>query len=192
MNRPFRGSWAQTLKRASPSSFSTGWLESPCACDVSGSTEIVMNSVKSSRSDMDNGKCAVLCFFSSWLLDESRLFSHIYQGFVCFHALTVIIIEFFNLNHQCQTHQHAIYSVYTVNSLDCDRADHSIKPHWILNPRISFLDGCNQDHNYRTSSQSTFFPHQPHSWSWKVGTSAVIYSRTRRWRYCEQRDVHWR
>ena len=24
MNRPFRGSWAQTLKRASPSSFSTG------------------------------------------------------------------------------------------------------------------------------------------------------------------------
>lgn len=36
------------------------------------------------------------------------------MSFVCFHALTVIIIEFFNLNHQCQTWQRAICSVYVV------------------------------------------------------------------------------
>lgn len=59
MNRPFRGSWAQTLKRASPSSFSTG--SSPHVSDVVGSTYPVMNAEKSTISDFDNG-ASFFCF----------------------------------------------------------------------------------------------------------------------------------
>lgn len=38
---------------------------------------------------------------------------HMYLSgsFVCFQPLTVIIIEFFNLNHQCQIKQCAICNV---------------------------------------------------------------------------------
>lgn len=70
MNRPFRGSWAQTLKRASPLSFSTGQVDSPSVSDVVSSTYLIMNVEKSTRPEFDNGKCAVLlcsvlfCFFS--------------------------------------------------------------------------------------------------------------------------------
>lgn len=121
---------------------------------------------------MGNAQFSLFCFvFSADYLMSLDCFSHIYQGFVCFHALTVIIIEFFNLNHQCQTHQHAFCSVYiTLLTLRTAIVQTiSIKAHWILNPRISFVDGCNQDRNYRTCSQSTsfffFLPHQPHSWT---------------------------
>ena len=54
------------------------------------------------------------CFFFSQAdcLMGLDWFPHGFINILCFHTLTVITIEFFNLNHQCQTQQHVICSVY--------------------------------------------------------------------------------
>lgn len=62
MNRPFRGSWAQTLKRASPSSFSTVAILR--VSDAVGSAYLVMNVVKFLSSILDNGKMCRIFFYS--------------------------------------------------------------------------------------------------------------------------------
>lgn len=77
-----------------------------------------------------------------------------------------------------------------VNSLTAILQPRSIKPRWILNPQISFSEESNQDRNYHTCSKSTFFSHQPHSWTQLTPALQRLFSQRRR--NCSTARWRWR